>query len=161
MKSRSSVPSGFFHTGANFSFRVCVLADSFHEAQQALRGLYSIAYFDVTGYVLGGGEERTEGVPLGELDDVLAAGVEVVDVREEDDRETGYIPGSHSLPFHRVATSDPDVPADRPLVTICESGPRAAIAASILRGRGYDARPVVGGGMADWRARGDTLAHSS
>jgi glyoxylase-like metal-dependent hydrolase (beta-lactamase superfamily II)/rhodanese-related sulfurtransferase len=154
-----------FSTKAGFVLEpgrpVCVLADSFHEAQQALRGLHSIAYFDIAGYVLGGGEERTEGVPMGELDDVLAAGVEVVDVREEEDRETGYIPGSHSLPFHRVATAEPDVPADRPLVTICESGPRAAIAASVLRARGYDARPVVDGGMADWRARGDTLAHSS
>ncbi len=48
----------------------------------------------------------------------------------------------------------PRPPADRPVVTICESGARAAIAASILRGRGYDARPVVDGGIIDWRARG-------
>jgi len=45
-------------------------------------------------------------------------------------------------------------------VTICETGPRAAIAASILRARGFDARPVVDGGMVDWRARGGALAHA-
>ena len=43
-----------------------------------------------------------------------------------------------------------------PIVTICNSGPRAAIAASILRARGLDARPVVDGGMEDWLARGAT-----
>jgi rhodanese-related sulfurtransferase len=50
----------------------------------------------------------------------------------------------------------PDLPVDGPLVTICESGTRAAIGASILRARGYDARPVVAGGMNDWLARGAT-----
>ncbi|MBA3434609.1 MAG: hypothetical protein H0U08_11005, partial [Actinobacteria bacterium] len=40
------------------------------------------------------------------------------------------------------------------LVTICESGPRAAIAASILAARGYDARAVAEGGVDAWRASG-------
>ena len=89
---------------------------------------------------------------------VIAAGAEVIDVREKDDRDTGYIPGSRNVPYRLLATCCPDLPADRPVVTICESGSRAAIAASILRSRGYDARPVVHGGMVEWRARGgDTV----
>ena len=80
------------------------------------------------------------------------------DVREKDDRDTGYIPGSRNVPYRLLATCCPDLPTDRPVVTICESGSRAAIAASILRSRGYDARPVVHGGMVEWRARGgDTV----
>ena len=39
---------------------------------------------------------------------------------------------------------------EKPLVTLCESGLRAAIAASVLRAAGIDARLVVGGGIADW-----------
>jgi len=42
-------------------------------------------------------------------------------------------------------------------VTVCESGARAAIAASILAARGYDARPVVDGGITAWRAQGGDL----
>jgi hydroxyacylglutathione hydrolase len=137
---------------------VCVLADSFHEAQQAIRGLHSVAFFDVAGYVLGGGDECTQAVTVDELDDLLAAGAAVVDVREQEDRETGSIPGSHNVPYHLIGSSRPSLPTDRPLVTICETGPRAAIAASILRARGYDARPVIDGGMVDWRARGGELA---
>jgi rhodanese-related sulfurtransferase len=45
------------------------------------------------------------------------------------------------------------------VVTICESGARAAIAASVLAAQGIDARPVLEGGVAAWRARGhETVA---
>ncbi len=130
---------------------IAVLAETFEEAQHAIRGLHSVAFFDIAGYVLGGGNERTEPVTVDELAELIAGGAEVIDVREHDDREVGHIPGSLGVPYHLIATCCPDLPKDRTLVTICESGPRAAIAASILRTRGYDARPVVDGGMIDWR----------
>ena len=41
---------------------VCVLAETFEEAQRAIRGLHSVAFFDIPGYVLGGGEELTDAV---------------------------------------------------------------------------------------------------
>ena len=39
-------------------------------------------------------------------------------------------------------------------MTICESGARAAVAASVLAASGVDARPVLHGGIPDWEARG-------
>jgi rhodanese-related sulfurtransferase len=80
----------------------------------------------------------------------------VIDVREHEERDEGYIPGSRNVPYRLMRTCCPDLPADRPIVTICNSGPRAAIAASILRTKGLDARPVVEGGMNEWLARGAT-----
>ena len=151
-------------SGASFSSRagfvldaagqVCVLAETFDEAQRAIRSLQTVAFFDIGGYVLGGGDARSNGVTIDELEELVTAGVEVIDVREKDERDTGYIPGSRNMPYRLMATCCPELPTNRPLVTICESGSRAAIAASILRSRGYDARPVVDGGMIDWRARG-------
>ena len=44
-----------------------------------------------------------------------------------------------------------------PIVTICESGARAAVAASVLHAGGVDARPVLDGGLEAWRARGGEL----
>ncbi len=155
-----NVPVGgtSFATKAGFvldaSRPVCVLAETFDDAQRAIHGLQTVAFFEIAGYVLGGGTERTEGVTVDELDEIIAAGAEVVDVREKDDRDTGYIPGSRNIPYRLVAGCCPDLDKDRPVVTICESGARAAIAASILRARGYDARPVIDGGMIEWRARG-------
>ena len=43
------------------------------------------------------------------------------------------------------------------MVTICESGARAGIAASILAARGVDVRPVLDGGIAGWAARGGQM----
>src|SRR5213076_2330668 len=89
-----------------------------------------------------------------ELEELVADGVTVIDVREADELESGFIPGSRNVAYRLVGTAHADLPADGPVVTICESGARAAIAASVLRARGYDARPVLNGGIPDWRARG-------
>jgi rhodanese-related sulfurtransferase len=39
-------------------------------------------------------------------------------------------------------------------VTVCDTGPRAGIAASVLAAHGVAARPVLRGGMSEWRRRG-------
>ena len=43
-------------------------------------------------------------------------------MREKDDRDTGYIPGSRNVPYRLMASCCPDLPTDRPIVTICDSG---------------------------------------
>ena len=80
----------------------------------AIRGLQSVAFFDIAGYVLGGGDEHTDGVTVDELEELVADGVTVIDVREADERETGFIPGSRNIPYRLVGTADADLPADRP-----------------------------------------------
>jgi hydroxyacylglutathione hydrolase len=135
---------------------VVVLAGDADEALRAVAGLHSVAFADLPGFVLGGGDETGDSVALDELDALLEAGATVVDVREKDERDEGYIPGSRHVPYRLMRAACPDLPEDRPIVTICNSGPRAAIGASILRARGYDARPVLNGGMTEWLARGAT-----
>src|SRR5207302_589854 len=48
------------------------------------------------------------------------------------------------------ATDEPEADRAGPVVTICESGTRASIAASVLAAAGVDARPVLHGGVEDW-----------
>lgn len=132
---------------------VTVIASSPEEAERAARGLRSVAFLDLAGFVLGGGDESLTAVSLDELESLLAAGdVAVIDVREADEFAAGTIPGAVNLPYRLLPTTDA-VPPGRPLVTVCETGPRAAVAASILRARGFDARPVAVGGVNDWLAR--------
>jgi rhodanese-related sulfurtransferase len=88
------------------------------------------------------------------LDALLAAGAQLIDVREKDERDGGYIANSRNIPYRMLALGESDLPRDRPLVTICESGPRAVIAASVLTARGFDARPVADGGVDDWQESG-------
>jgi hydroxyacylglutathione hydrolase len=135
---------------------ITVVAATEEDARRAIAGLRSVAFTEIPGYVLGGGDEVTAGVSVDELDDVIEEGATVIDVREKDERDKGYIPGSRNVPYRLMRLCCPDFPTDRPVVTICGSGARAAIAASMLRAKGLDARPVVGGGMNDWLARGET-----
>ena len=136
---------------------ISVIATTREEALRAIEGLRSAAFLEIEGYVLATGEERTAPVTLDEIESLMKAGAEVIDVREKDERDTGYIPGSRNVPYRLMTMCCPDLALDRPVVTVCESGARAAIAASILRSRGYDARPVIDGGITEWRARGGDM----
>src|SRR4029078_4398501 len=83
---------------------VCVLADTADEAGDAVRGLHSVALFDIAGYVLGGGDERTDGVTVDELEELMADGVTVIDVREGAERASGFSPGSRNVACSAAAT---------------------------------------------------------
>jgi glyoxylase-like metal-dependent hydrolase (beta-lactamase superfamily II)/rhodanese-related sulfurtransferase len=131
-----------------------VVADEDDELAHAVRGLRSVGHLDVVGYVLGGGPESLELVSVEQLDGLLEAGAELIDVREKDERDTGYIAGSLNIPYRLLALGEANLPRDKPIVTICETGPRAAIAASILAAHGFDAHPVVNGGIDAWMAAG-------
>jgi hydroxyacylglutathione hydrolase len=131
-----------------------VVATDEAEAAAAIRGLQSVGLLDLAGYVLGGGPERLELVSVEQLDALLEQGAELIDVREKDERDSGYIAGSRNIPYRLLALGEADLPRDKTIVTICETGPRAAIAASILSARGFDAHPVVDGGIDSWVAAG-------
>jgi hydroxyacylglutathione hydrolase len=133
---------------------VAVVAADEDEVVQATRALWSVGQLDIAGYVLGGGTESLELVRIEQLDALLEAGAELIDVREKDERDSGYIAGSRNIPYRLLALGEADLPRDRKIVTICEVGPRAAIAASILAARGFDAHPVVDGGIDAWMAAG-------
>jgi glyoxylase-like metal-dependent hydrolase (beta-lactamase superfamily II)/rhodanese-related sulfurtransferase len=143
-----------FSTKAGFvldpDLPVVVAAAGEAELRRAVRGLRSIGVLDIVGHVAGGGPEELELVAVDELEGLLAGGAELIDVREKDERDGGYIAGSRNIPYRLLALSENDLPRDRPIVTICESGPRAVIAASILAARGLDARAVAEGGIDDW-----------
>ncbi len=126
------------------------------EAARAARSLHAVGLFELAGWQEGGGAERLEPVSLDELERLLADdAVELLDVREADERDEGHVPGSRHLPYRTArAAAEAGLLNGKPVVTMCESGARAAIAASVLQAAGVEARPVLEGGVAGWRARG-------
>ena len=96
--------------------------------------------------------ETSVPVELDDLERLLEQGtVQVLDVREKSERDEAYIPGSLHIPFRLLRGFGTEgVNTDKPVVTICESGMRASIAASVLSAAGVDARPVLRGGVHDW-----------
>lgn len=97
--------------------------------------------------------------------DALAAGlraadVVLIDVRDQDEWEDGHVPGSVSLPLHRLAAEGASLrPGRRPIAVACAGGTRAAFAASVLRRElpGADVVRVADGGIAGLAGRGITL----
>jgi glyoxylase-like metal-dependent hydrolase (beta-lactamase superfamily II)/rhodanese-related sulfurtransferase len=155
------VSGNAFATRAGFVLdledRIVVQAAGTAEAARAIRGLRAVGFLELEGYVLGDGPERLEPVDLDELGRLLEQGAELIDVRERDERDEGYIAGSRNIPYRLLSICGADIPTDRPVVTICESGARAGIAASILAAKGIAARPVLAGGVPDWAARGGQM----
>jgi hydroxyacylglutathione hydrolase len=129
------------------------------QARRAAQRLWAVAIFDIVGWREGGGAEQMEPVTIEELERRLAADeIQLYDVREADERDAGFIPGSCHLPYRTARqAAENGLCAERPIVTICESGARAAVAASVLHAAGLDARPVLDGGIGAWRARGGEL----
>ncbi|HEX6867436.1 MAG TPA: rhodanese-like domain-containing protein [Candidatus Limnocylindrales bacterium] len=137
-------------------------------SRQALR----IGSDSIVGYVGGGFEAwRRSGRPVevGRAYDVDALardlapggpeGPFVIDVRQAAEYEAGHVPGA----IHIGAGELPDrldaLPRDRAIATVCASGYRSSVAASLLRARGFDRVTAVRGGLPDWEARGYPVAY--
>jgi rhodanese-related sulfurtransferase len=156
------VDGGNFSTKAGFVLppdeRVVIHAAGAEDAQRAARGLRAVGIFDLAGYMVGPpSEERLAPVELEELQQLMETdAVQVLDVREPHERDEGYIPGSRNIPYRLVRQWADDLQGGKPVVTICSSGPRAGVAASVLAASGVDARPVLHGGVPDWD--GDTVS---
>src|SRR5262249_54710165 len=77
------VSGSSFATRAGFVLdgekQVTLFAADDEEAQRAARGLRSVAFLDVAGYVTGGGGERGESVTIDELDGLIASGAQIID----------------------------------------------------------------------------------
>jgi hydroxyacylglutathione hydrolase len=149
-----------FATRAGFlldpSERIALYASSADQAERAARGLRSVGFLELEGYTMDAeATERLEPVELGELEALMDDdSVQVLDVREKDERDTGYIPGTLHMPYRLLRACGADCIEDgKPVVTICESGARAGIAASVLAAAGVDARPVLHGGINDWKGQ--------
>jgi rhodanese-related sulfurtransferase len=138
---------------------VTIHARSAEEADDAARRLYAVGLLDVAGYAMRlESSEHLEPVGIDELERLVAAdSVEVVDVREKDERDEGYIPGSRHIPYRLIRAFRDELDNGRPVVTICSSGARAGVAASVLAAEGVDARPVLDGGIDNWQERGNQV----
>jgi hydroxyacylglutathione hydrolase len=145
-----------FGTKAGFVIRrgeqIVLHASSPAEAGLAARRLRAVGMLELDGYLDDPQElEPLVPVEVDELAGLLKSGdVDVIDVRELDERDSGFIPGSKHIPYRLLRAYGAAVADGKPVVTICESGARAAVAASVLAAAGVDARAVIHGGITDW-----------
>ena len=81
------------------------------------------------------------------LDEVM-----VLDVRSEAEYhgELGHIPGAALIPLDELRDRISEIPKDRPVVAICQSGKRSAMATQILKSGGFERVANIPGGMIHW-----------
>jgi hydroxyacylglutathione hydrolase len=137
-----------------------ILHGSQQEIERAARGLRAVGFLELGGYLAESVDTDTlQPIGLEEVEQLLAAGkIQLLDVREKQERDDGYIPESRHIPYRRVRDFADELGDDGTVVTICQTGARASLAASILAAEGVEARPVLGAGIPDWEAAGKPTA---
>ena len=129
--------------------------------RQALR----IGYDDVRGHLTSMADWRAAGQPLEtgrqqtveELAARLNGGPDaplVLDVRQHYEYAAGHVPGSLHLMGGDLPDRLAELPRDRPIVTICRVGYRAAVAAGLLERAGFADVTWIDTGVPTWRSAG-------
>jgi rhodanese-related sulfurtransferase len=83
--------------------------------------------------------------------------VQVIDVREEYEREAGHIEATRHIELVKLPAAAESVDRGRPVVFYCRVGSRSTMAAQAFRASGYEAYSMQGG-LARWAQEGRPLA---
>ncbi len=96
--------------------------------------------------------ERSEGDPT----------LQLLDVREQTERDAGFIPGSLLEPWHDIHALPDGLDPERPVAVLCASGSRAAVAASLVQRHGVrEVIHVIEGGVPMWERLGHPVERSA
>lgn len=145
---------------------ILLVAERPSDVERAVRALVRVGLDDVRGWLAGGMESwRRDGLPIETLPQIsipaLAAALEngrevdVLDVRADDEWESGHIEGATHVHGGLLEDRLDEVPgSERPLAVICGSGYRSTVAASVLKRAGFEDVRNVPGGMQGWRKAG-------
>ena len=134
---------------------IVVIAPDGQEQEVATR-FARIGFDHVVGYVA-----DPEAYLLSHQDDVVRASrllvdeadravrrddVQVVDIRNTGELESGGLPGAVHIPLAELAHRSSELDPARPVLVYCAGGWRSSVAASLLRAQGYaDVSDVLGG----------------
>lgn len=98
-------------------------------------------------------------ISIQETRDSLAQIAQWVDVRSASEFTAGHIPGAFNVPLDELDARLDDIYKERPVVVVCQSGQRAAIAANFLANCGHEVLLLHGGTNA-WRGAGNPIVQS-
>jgi hydroxyacylglutathione hydrolase len=136
--------------------------------KEGVAQLIRIGYEQLHGYLEGGVDawrqagyptSSYEGISLEEMrrrwqQDTRHDQIALLDVRDAAEWATGHIPGALHIHIGDLMCHLNEIPRDVPVATICRSGHRAAMAASIVDALGRETIAVQTGGVPDWLAMG-------
>ena len=85
-------------------------------------------------------------------------GVQVVDTREPDEHADGHVPDSLNIPHMSTLVRADELAKDRPILFICKSGQRSAVAAEFAASLGLGDLYNIEGGHDAWQEAGFEMA---
>ncbi len=81
----------------------------------------------------------------------------LLDVRGKDEYTAGHVPGTANIYVGELEGRLREVPSNRPIVSICSTGNRSGLGASILKRHGYHEVYNLIGGTTAWKEKGYPL----
>jgi rhodanese-related sulfurtransferase len=81
----------------------------------------------------------------------------VVDVREPDEWQEGHIAKAVHIPLGELSARASELPAGKPVFTVCHSGKRSITAIGILESAGVHGAKSMAGGMVAWHEAGKPM----
>ncbi|RUO30839.1 MBL fold metallo-hydrolase [Aliidiomarina sedimenti] len=140
-----------------------LLAENEAQANTAYAHFYRLGFDNVRGYwKLNTNQWTIERGQVNQLQHITAAALasalqdgsetQILDVRKLDEwQDTGVISGAYTAYLGQLSSKLGGLRSDRPVVTVCGSGTRAVVAASLLKRQGFDQVKVLWGGMQAWQ----------
>jgi hydroxyacylglutathione hydrolase len=144
---------------------ILLVTENNRDVDTAVRYLVRAGYDRIEGYLYGGTEEwynsgyPVEQLPLLSVDTLrerLSNGddIAILDVREEDEWDEGYLEGSIRIYVGHLEEKLDDIPRDKEIAVMCTVGHRAGLASSILLRAGFEEVYNVLGGFDAWTNAG-------
>ena len=96
-------------------------------------------------------------ISVSELEQFIAAGAKVIDVRETDEFAAGHVPTAISIPLSTVQNRVDEFRYEGTVYVICQSGGRSMRACQYLADFDIDNLVNIAGGTSGWIALGNSV----
>ncbi|MGH9768362.1 MAG: MBL fold metallo-hydrolase [Blastocatellia bacterium] len=148
-----------------FDAPIVIVAEDESKVDEAVTRLARVGIENVKGYLAGGMDAwRRAGlsantiaqISVDDLSELLNSqnDLQVIDVRQPGEYDTGHVPSAVNAPLARVGERAPEFDPDRRTAVICAGGFRSSAAASILERLGFKNLLNVLGGTGAWISAG-------
>ncbi|MGH9936815.1 MAG: MBL fold metallo-hydrolase, partial [Blastocatellia bacterium] len=144
-----------------FDAPIVIVAEDESKVDEAVTRLARVGIENVKGYLAGGMEAWNRAglsmntiaqISVDELRELLNSqnDLQVIDVRQPGEYNTGHAPSAINAPLARVGESAPELDPNRQTAVICAGGFRSSAATSVLARRGFKNLLNVLGGTTAW-----------
>ena len=101
-------------------------------------------------------KKKYETVTPAKAKEAQDAGAMLIDVRESQEYRSGHAPGAKHISVQVIERRLGEIPKEREIIVVCQSGMRSQKAAEILSRNGYKVMNVSGG-MIGWQRAGQKV----